>query len=77
MSGRYGSEYSDVGMKQKPETFSRFTVLTWRRESSSSQRSAGFVSIVYRVGSNLPAASMFGEMGGEFLLCHGECDDSC
>lgn len=58
-------------MKQKPETFSRFTVLAWEGESSLSQKSTGFVSIVYSLGSILPAASMFGEMGGSFCFVMG------
>ena len=58
-------------MKQKLEKFSRFTVLTWQGESCSSQESTGFVSIVYSVGSNLPAVSVFGEMGGSFCFVMG------
>ncbi len=58
-------------MKQKPETFSRFTVMTWQGESCSGQKSTGFVSIVYTLGSNLPAASTFGEMGGSSCFVMG------
>lgn len=56
---------------KRSETFCRLTVLTWQGKSCSGQKSTGFVSIVYSLGSNLPAASMFGEMGGSFCFVMG------
>lgn len=45
--------------RRRPETFSRFTVLTWQEETPSDQKSTVFVSIVETRGSNLPAVSEF------------------
>lgn len=58
-------------MKQKLETFCRFTVPTWQRKSCSSQKSTECVSTVYSLGSNLPAVSMFWEMGDSFCFVMG------